>query len=165
MLSFASCCVFGPAGLCVASAAQVWKLPEKRCVATQRGIAGQGFCKFTIVERPWGSDTPCVVAGSMGGKGVTVWNMESWQQSTELDHNSQEFYSVCVPNGTSIVLGAAGDSKVAGGLNPARVTQGAIGSPSALYYQQEVCGWKCKWKERRGVGLGLCQTVDFLGLP
>ena len=94
------------------TASQVWRLPDPKCIETRRGVAGAGFCRFVIVERPRGSESSQLVAGSMGGSGVTAWDLGSWQEITNLEHQGQEFYSVCVPEGTSLVLGAAGDSKV-----------------------------------------------------
>ena len=91
---------------------QIWKLPERKCLETRRGVAGAGFCRFAIAERPWGTETPHLVAGSMGGSGVTAWDLVTWQEVTSLEHQNQEFYSVCVPEGTPLILGAAGDSKV-----------------------------------------------------
>lgn len=88
----------------------MWELPSGKCVATQRGVVGRGFCKFTLPDWSW--STPQLVCASMSGSGVRVWDMAAWEETAQLGHAGQEFYSVCTPAGSALVLGAAGDSQV-----------------------------------------------------
>eukprot|EP00873_Tetraselmis_striata_P024830 jgi/Tetstr1/445094/TSEL_032899.t1 len=109
-----TCCSTLDAGRIVISVAvddclKVWELPSGKCVATQRGVVGRGFCKFTLPDWSW--STPQLVCASMSGSGVRVWDMAAWEETAQLGHAGQEFYSVCTPAGSALVLGAAGDSQ------------------------------------------------------
>eukprot|EP00951_Prasinocladus_malaysianus_P035665 scaffold369107_cov34-Prasinocladus_malaysianus.AAC.1 len=72
-----------------------------------------------------------MATASMGGSGVGLYDPGTWQPVAQLQHSGQEFYSVILPEGSSLVLAAAGDSQahiIQNKSNPSACLMGRRGS-------------------------------------